>query len=253
MRWTDRQTLNLVLLLLGGALLVVVRDGAYLRYVTASMRWPLVAAGVAVVVLALVDAVRDARSGGGGDTADDGDGHVHAAGPVTWLVALPVLLLLFVAPTPVSPRGADGVLGGSSVSAGGSAPTRGFPPLPPGEAPELGVLDVVRRATLDPGGGIGDRDVTLVATVLRDGGATRLGRVAVTCCAADARLVAVRVTDAASLRRLAPVTDDGWVRAVVRVVPGSAGRETGHVPAVRVVRAEAVDPPENPYDPPRTY
>lgn len=251
MRWTDRQTLNLVLVLLGVALLLVVRDGVYLRYVTASMRWPLVASGVVVLVLALVDAVRDARAGGGGD--DDGDGHVHAAGPLTWLVALPALLLLFVAPTPVSPRGADGVLGGSSVSAAGSAPARGFPPLPPGEAPELGVLDVVRRATLDPGGGIEGRDVTLVATVLRDGGATRLGRVAVTCCAADARLVAVRVTDAASLRRLAPVADDGWVRAVVRVVPGSAGRETGHVPAVRVVRADAVDPPENPYDPPRTY
>ena len=277
----SRQTLNLVLLLLGVALTSIAADGSYRRFVGPAMFWPLVLAGVAVLALAGVDIVRDLRAHTGphaqphvgsrvgatgephvdggarhdrahehGEVHDHDHDHVHCHPALAWGITVPVLLLLFVGPGPISARGADSALSGTTVSAVDGSPGVRFAPLPDGPRPEIGVLELTRRAAFDPANSVVHREVTVVGTVLRDGGSTRIGRVVVTCCAADARLVAVRVLDRDSLRLLASIPYGDWARVVVLVVPGTTTAETDYVPQVRVTGAERIEAPARPYERP---
>ena len=243
----SRPTVNLVLLLSGGALVLVAAGGTYLRYVTPAMRWPVLAAGVVVMLLAVADMVRDMRSAREHARGGDGAGHVHGPRWLPWLFAVPGLVLLFVGPMPITLGGAESALGGTHAAA--TAGRGGLGPLPDGPAPEIGMLELSRRAVSAPAT-LDGRDVTILATLARDGGGTRLGRVVITCCAADATTVTVRVAAPDARRFFAPIPDGAWVRAVVRVVPGTATRETGHVPEVTVRAATAVPAPANPYETP---
>ncbi|MFL0579407.1 TIGR03943 family putative permease subunit [Dietzia sp. 179-F 9C3 NHS] len=247
----SRQASNLTLLLVGLALVLIVARGSYRWYVVPGMRWPLVLTGAVVLLLAVADMVRDVRSGGG---AGRGDHHEHDHGSrwATWLLPVPAILLLFVGPTPVTATGAESALTSTSVgSAREPVRDREFPPLPDGHAPEIGFLELSRRAVTDRNRSLDGRPVTVEGAVLRDDDGVRLGRVVITCCAADAHTVSVRVTDARSLRLLDGTADGQWVRAEIEVVPDSATRDSGYRAAARVIRAAPIPAPEVPYELPR--
>ncbi|MDF2824205.1 MAG: hypothetical protein K0R68_1613, partial [Mycobacterium sp.] len=88
----NRETENMLLLLVGISGVTIVVTGTYTRYVKpALMPWLLVGA-VVVIVLAAAAIVADIRCGG-----EHPDGHEHRS-PVLWLLLVPVLVLIFVTP-----------------------------------------------------------------------------------------------------------------------------------------------------------
>ena len=54
-----RETQNILLVLLGGALLKISFTGTYLRYVKPSHQWLLIAGGAVMILLAAVSIVRE--------------------------------------------------------------------------------------------------------------------------------------------------------------------------------------------------
>jgi uncharacterized repeat protein (TIGR03943 family) len=235
-----RETQHVLLLLLGGALLRIAADDTYLRYVRPSHRWLLLGAGAVMVTLAVVALARDLR----GTRVGDGPDHDHPAAErhAPWLLLLPVLVIALVAPPAL---GADAVVrAGPSGIAVGAADV--FPPLPPGDAPELPVGEFVQRALFDTGGTLTGREVTLVGFAVRRGDAVELARLTISCCAADARPSRIRLDGAGE--RLRGVEPDTWLRIRGTVAPGSGTQAQQYVPAVTVSRVEIVAAPPDPYE-----
>ena len=156
-----RDTQHVLLVLVGGVLIKIVLDGSYLRYVRPWSATPVLAAGVVLVAVALVALVRDLR--GRPPTGDHGHDH-HPdgrAGPAAWLLVLPVLALLLVVP----PALGSGALAGFGARAAPTVATPADEPLPAGEAPALGLLDVVSRTAADPHGPVTEREITVTGFV----------------------------------------------------------------------------------------
>ncbi|MGI9003239.1 MAG: TIGR03943 family putative permease subunit [Pseudonocardia sp.] len=230
-----RETQHVLLVLLGGALLRIAADETYLRYVRPTHRWLLLAAGAAIVALAVVALLRDLR---GTPTAEAHD-HGAAQRYAPWLLLVPVLVIALVAPPAL---GADAV----ARSGTGNAVVRDtdvFAPLPPGPAPELAVAELVQRAAEDSAGSLDGREVTLTGFTVRRGAAVDLARMTIACCAADARANRVRLVG-----DLGEVAPDTWLRVRGTVQPGSATVATGYVPAMTVSTAEVVPAPPDPYE-----
>lgn len=143
----SRDTQHVLLVLVGGVLVKIVLDGSYLRYVRPWSAVPVLAAGVVLVAVALVAIVRDLRGGAAADGHDHGHDHGHDvhAGPAAWMLVLPVLALLLVVP----PALGSAAVGGVGARAAPVTEVTGDP-LPAGDAPTLGLLDVVSRAAADP-------------------------------------------------------------------------------------------------------
>src|SRR5436305_212523 len=132
-----RETQNILLVLLGGALLKIGINGDYLRYVKPSQQPWVLAGGAVMLALGVIAIVRDlvaARAVG------DGHGHHHTARSA-WLLVVPVLAVFLVAPP---------ALGSDSVTrTDARAPAQAtafFPALPPGEVVPLSMTDFVTRA-----------------------------------------------------------------------------------------------------------
>ena len=231
-----RETQNILLVLLGGALLKLSLTGTFLRYVKPSHKWLLVAAGAIMVGLAVVSIVRDllgARQ----------EGHHHSS-LSAWLLLLPVLAVFLVAPPAL---GADSVqrAGNSNrASAGAEDGTELFPPLPAGDVISLPLSDFSARAAWDRGQSLNDRAIKLTGFVVHDGSSVYVARLAIACCAADAFPVKVRLDNAA----LGMLPNDAWVEAVVTVVPGSATRANEFVPSATVGDVHEIQQPEDPYE-----
>lgn len=238
-----RETQNILLVLLGGALLKISFTGTYLRYVKPAHQWLLITAGVVMVGLALVAIARDlagARKATPGVLGHDAE-HGHSTRSA-WLLILPVLAVFLVAPPAL---GSDSVQRASSASL--TAPEEGtavFPPLPPGEVVELSLGDFTARAAWDQDRSVQGRQVRLTGFTVQDGGVTYLARMSIGCCAADAFPVKVRL-DGQDLSGLA---NDTWVRIVGMVQPGSATMANNHVSTVSVTSAEEIPQPEDPYE-----
>src|SRR3981081_1920178 len=113
-----RETANVLLVLLGGALLKIALNGSYLRYVKPTVFPWLVTSGVVILLLAAFAIVRDAVAWSGTPrvqqdvTGQHGDDHQPRS---PWLLVLPVLAIFLVAPPAL---GADTVTraGGRSVA-----------------------------------------------------------------------------------------------------------------------------------------
>jgi uncharacterized repeat protein (TIGR03943 family) len=167
------------------------------------------------------------------------------------MLVLPVLALLLVVPP---------ALGSAAVAGIGAraAPVAAVAddPLPPGDAPALGLLDVVSRAAADPYGPVTTRDVTLTGFLVparapAADGAVDLARLVITCCAADASTVRVRLADPQGLLRdTGPGGPEGdrWVLVRGRVVAGTGGASDGHVPTLSVTSWSPVATPEPVYE-----
>ena len=136
-----RELHALILTLVGGTLLKLAFTGDYARYVKPGVRPLLVAA--AVVVLAIAAATlrrRDRR-----DHADgDGHAHRHSRFDVAWLLLLPMLVLLLLAPPALGSFSAA-----RSGTALGAAPASDQPPLPEGDPVRLSMMDYASRAVYE--------------------------------------------------------------------------------------------------------
>lgn len=236
-----RETQNVLLVLLGGALLKLGLDGGYLRYVKPSQQPWILAGGAVMTGLALVAIVRDVLRRAAVDT-HGAAGHHHPARSA-WLLVLPVLAVFLIAPP---------ALGSDSVNRTGTrAPdtqaTASFPPLPPGDVVPLSMTDFVTRAGWDGTGSLNGRTVALTGFVTHHGASVLLARMVIACCAADAFPMTVHLTGDA-VTTVTTYPDDTWLAVTGRVVPGTATRETNYTADLVVTSVRAVPAPPDPYE-----
>lgn len=230
-----QETQNVLLVLLGGALLKIAWNGSYLHYVKPSLLPFLVSAGVVILALGLIAIVRDARAVAGRADHDD-----HA-GRSPWLLLLPVLAIFLVAPPAL---GADAVSRSAAVAPRRSAVN--FQPLPARPAPALRMSDFVTRAVWDDAGSLNGRQVRLLGFVVHgDHGVTYLARLVMACCAADATPVKVRLEGRSGL---AALPQDTWFEVRGQLVPGSARSGSGFTPTFTVSDLHPVPAPVEPYE-----
>ena len=234
---------NALLVFVGGVLVLIVADGTYTHYVRPAAAPLVLAAGLVIVALALTDVVRDLR---GRPDAVPHDHHhpQERSSRVAWLLLLPVLTVLLVAPPALGSDAVD-LAGGRTAP---TAPTAPDAALPPGDAPALAVVDFVSRTAAaaspspspGPASALATRDVTLTGFVVpaRAGSGSDLARLVISCCAADASPVRVHLQ---GVPAAGTGGGDRWMRVRARWVAGTGGATDGFVPTVRVV--DAVDVP----------
>ena len=236
-----RETENVLLVLLGGALCKIAWNGSYLRYVKPSLLPFLVCAGLVILTLGLISIARDVRAGRGAPAYPELGQHDHA-GRSPWLLLLPVLAIFLVAPP---------ALGADTVSRSAPVPTRQrstthYPPLPAGAAPVLWISDFVTRAVWDGAGSLNGRQVRLAGFIVHGaGGSTYLGRLVMRCCAADVTPVTVRLE---GRRGLSELPQDSWFEVRGQVVPGSARSRTRFTPTLTVSDLHPIPVPSEPYE-----
>ncbi|SDJ41443.1 TIGR03943 family protein [Lentzea albidocapillata subsp. violacea] len=213
----NRAAAIVILLLLAGATTRTLVTGQYVSYVKAGL-WPLLV--ISVVLLALFATAK---------------GHQPK---VAWLLVLPVLALLVVAPKS---------LGSYAAVNAGTVLTESdeYPPLPDGDPVEVKIFDYASRAVFDEGRTLRDRRVRLVGfTSTGPNGERLLVRMILTCCAADGRPVKI------GMRNAEPLPDDTWIEVVGSYVDETAedGVNGGKIPFVDVEDAIRVAQPERPYE-----
>lgn len=241
-----RETQNVLLVLLGGALCKIAWNGDYLRYVKPSLLPFLVCAAVVILALGVISIGRDVRAGrsehGHHEFGYHEFGHHDHVGRSPWLLMLPVLAIFLVAPPAL---GADTV----SRSARAVAPQRSafhYPPLPAGPAPALPMSEFVTRAVWDDAGSLNGRQVRLAGFIVHGaGGATYLSRLVMSCCAADVTPVTVRLESRTALWAL---PQDSWFQVRGQVVPGSARSGTHFTPTLTVSDLQPIRAPSEPYE-----
>ncbi|MEV6275983.1 TIGR03943 family protein [Nocardia sp. NPDC051832] len=236
-----REAQNLLLLLIGAAVLMITLDGTYLNYVKPGLFPFLLVSGVIILALALIAIARDIR--GGRATP----GHDHGAGRAQWLLLIPVFALLLIAPPALGAGAAETTapVRVATDSPGGQAKSWPFPPLPAEPAPALSISELVTRATLDSLRSLDGRTVLIRGFILRAERAngTDLARVAITCCVADARYVRVHLTGIPD-----EFAEDTWLELRGRVEPGSAQRDPDLTPTFVVAEYQPIERPEHPYE-----
>ncbi|HEU4422372.1 MAG TPA: TIGR03943 family protein, partial [Pilimelia sp.] len=200
----NRQAQAVVLLLLGGAVLRATATDMHLRYVKEGLTPFLVAAAVVLLVagvMTLIHDLRPPRAAARGQAKgepdhgpahdQDGHGHDHGGGHheprVGWLLILPVLGLLLVAPPAL---GSDAA--GRTGTALSSQRISAYPPLPQGDPAKITVLDYASRAYFDKGVSLQGRTVELTGFVAKGPEDDQvLARIILSCCAADGRPIKV--------------------------------------------------------------
>ncbi|MEU4245191.1 TIGR03943 family protein [Actinoplanes sp. NPDC026619] len=215
----SRLTQAVVLFLFGGAILRASLTDLYLRYVKEGLRPFLIAAGILLVATAVMTLWQSLRAGdapeGGiaseaGEAAESHDdhGHDHAHEPrVGWLLILPVLGLLLVAPPALGSfaAGKSGSVSAAPVS------DSDYPPLPAGDPASLSLLDYASRALFDDGKSLAGRSLRMTGFVTpAPDGSPMLARIVLTCCAADGRPIKVGLAGQA----LPAVPPNTWVEVI---------------------------------------
>ncbi|MFD0434673.1 TIGR03943 family putative permease subunit [Streptomyces chartreusis] len=166
--------------------------------------------------------------------------HVHPEPRISWLLVLPLLALILVAPP---------ALGSYSATRTGTALQEplAYPALPAADPLPLDVVDYAGRAVYDHGRTLHDRRIQLTGFLALDrDGTPYLVRMALNCCAADAQPVKVALTG-----QVPPVLQpDTWLR----VTGTYTARRTkdpvngGPIPFIEVTEAKPVAEPTDPYD-----
>ena len=241
----NRQAQSVVLLLVGGAVLRASLTDLYLRYVKQGLRPFLIAAGVLLVATAVATLWFELRRSGGSSAheheLDDGHGHAVGGPKVAWLLILPVLGLLLVAPP---------ALGSYAANRAGTAlqqSSEDFAPLPPGDPVRISVLDYASRAVFDQGKSLGERRLQLSGFLIAGpDGAWYLTRMILSCCAADARPIKVALSGQLPDGLVA----DGWLRItgtyVAKSVKDTVNGE--RIPYIEVIEAESIPAPAEQYE-----
>ena len=236
----NRQAQAVVLLLVGGAVLRASLTDLYLRYVKQGLRPFLIAAGILLVASAIATLWYELRKPEE-EEHDDGHGHAHGGPKVAWLLILPVLGLLLVAPP---------ALGSYAANRSGTAlqqTDEDFAPLPAGDPVKITVLDYASRAVFDQGKSLANRHVQLSGFLTAgDGGTWYLTRMILSCCAADARPIKV----ALSGQLPDGLTADGWLRVTGTYVAKTAKDPVNgeRIPYLDVSEAEVIAAPSEQYE-----
>lgn len=299
----NKETQSIVVALLGGLLISITLSGRFTSYVRPSFAALLLIGGgilVVVGVLSLVLAIRAdmkaeqapkaaaslaAAPGGPGAGTDDGvpvdaHGHDHSVSKAPWLILLPVLVLLLVAPPALGAdavarnAGSQGLAGydvveqapaggkdgaggdtegykfndgsGSATDSTGSRRTMHFPPLEGGTDPPITIKDLVLRALYDADNSVQDKALTVTGFIAPAGDGYTSGytiaRMVISCCAADANPMQLHIAGDP------PLPPDTWVTAVVTVVPDTATLDNGYVPTVTVALLNTTNQPDDPYE-----
>jgi uncharacterized repeat protein (TIGR03943 family) len=234
-----RETENTILLLVGLSVALIVATGVFTRYVKPTLLPWLVLTAALLIGLALMGMVSDIRREKADHDADDG--HSHRGG-VVWLLAVPIVVLIFVTPPVLRPQAATG----SVANVSSDALREAFPPLPPGRAPEVSLPEVVMRAANDSSGSLTNRLISATGFVLNEPGGIDLARIVIICCAADAQLARIHLRDhdgASSLH----FPDNTWLRVEGVVTPAERQPHTPPIPTLRAVSVTPVATPANPY------
>jgi uncharacterized repeat protein (TIGR03943 family) len=205
-----KRHVQVVLLVLSGLALLhaALFTDLYLRYVKEGLRPYLIASGALLLLLGVAEAWSSRRPNEGGEhgerpehgyqDSEEGDGgvHDHAAVPrVAWLLFLPALSLLLYAPP------ALGAYTASRESPKAVTEREHFDPLPAASPVPLTLTDFIGRVQQDHARDIRGRSVLLTGFVTPDkrGDGWYLTRIMISCCAADAQSVKVRVYGAQAL------------------------------------------------------
>ena len=237
----NRHVGGVLLGLLGAAVLRIAGTDLYLNYVKASMRPWLLLTGAVLLALGIWSLVDVVRSAAADRPADDDDGHGHAGLPRTaWLLLLPVLAVVLVAPPALGSYAAE-----RETSTTLAPPQQSdLPPIPPGDPSVLALSDFAVRAVWDDGRTLAGKPVELTGFAsAAPGGGWYLTRLALTCCAADATATKVTVVDAP----FAPPPNT-WVTVVGEWTPGGGTQSVTAVPRVRATSMKAVPQPTYPYE-----
>ncbi|MEV6825522.1 TIGR03943 family protein [Amycolatopsis sp. NPDC051102] len=234
-----RETQNVLLILLGGALVKIAVNGDYLRYVKPAQQPWIIAGGAVMVLLGAVAIVRDLVAA---RASHDHDGHSHSARPA-WLLLVPVLAVFLVAPPAL---GADSVIRTEArvPASAAAANAAAFPPLPAGTVVPLSVNEFVSRAGWDAAGTLNGRTVSLTGFVVHTEGRTLLARLVISCCAADAFPVTVRLRGGEADH----LASDAWIQVTGQVVPGTATKATSYTPDFTPASLTTVPTPKDPYE-----
>jgi uncharacterized repeat protein (TIGR03943 family) len=235
----SRDTENSLLLLVGLSVGIIAVTGTYTRYVKPGQLPWLLAAAVFIIALAASAIIRDFRH-------DKGDrqptGHTHRSA-VVWLVALPIVVLGFITPPPIGPRAVNT----TTVTEVSTDVLRyPFPPLPAERAPRFSLPELLTRVNLDTAGTLDGRTITVIGFTLKEPDHVDLGVVHIICCAADARLLRIRLTGPASAQA-AEQPDQTWLSAegiVRKETSDGVGRPR---PVLEVSNVVPIPPPANPY------
>ncbi|WP_432030201.1 TIGR03943 family putative permease subunit [Streptomyces sp. 1222.5] len=235
----NRQSQAAVLFLLGAALLHAGTTDLYLRYVKAGLRPMLLASGAVLIAAALATALYERRRGRPAGARPPA-AHAHPEPRVSWLLLLPLLALILVAPP---------ALGSYSALRSGTALQKpyAYGRLPAADPAPLSVVDYASRAAYDHGRSLHGRPVRVTGFLALDrSGAPYLVRMALNCCAADAQPVKIALTGA-----LPPVLrPDAWLEVTGTYTPRLARDpvNNGPVPYLKVTSAKPVPVPPDPYD-----
>jgi uncharacterized repeat protein (TIGR03943 family) len=245
----NRQAQAVVMLLLGGTVVKASVTDMYLRYVKEGLRPFLIAAGLLLIATAVMTLWHDLRPSAARSVAptepaehDDGHGHAHHEPRVGWLLILPVVGLLLVAPP---------ALGSYAAQQAGSVLTTqnadsDYPPLPPGDPAPVGLLDYASRAVFDDGKSLTGRTVQLTGFITTgDDGQPMLARIILSCCAADGRPIKIGLIGNAPTG----VPSDSWVQIVGTYTPKRAHDPVNDapVPYIDVTTWQEITAPKQQY------
>jgi uncharacterized repeat protein (TIGR03943 family) len=241
----SRETENAILLLVGISVAVIAVSGAFTRYVKPGLLPWLIASAALLILLALVAIIGDVRRGGPrahDETGDHSEAHSHRGG-IVWLLVVPILVLIFVTPPALRPSAAAPSV--TTVSNNDVIFKQAFPPLPPGEAPELSLPEVLMREFHDSAGSLTNRPITMIGFVLNEKQGVDLGRIVIICCAADAQLARIHLGGPA-VAQAAGLPDNTWLRVEGKVTPPPPN--SARIPTLQATTVTRIDAPANPYD-----
>jgi uncharacterized repeat protein (TIGR03943 family) len=177
----NRAAQSVILFLFGGAILRASLTDTYLRYVKEGLRPFLIVAGALLVAAAVMTIWYELR---GRDEAHDS----HHEPQVGWLLILPVIGLLLVAPPALGSYAA----GQSGTVLSAQSAESFYPPLPPGDPVRIGLVEYATRAVYDEARGMPGRTFELTGFLSAGpGGSPMLTRMVLSCCAADGRPIKI--------------------------------------------------------------
>ncbi len=235
----NRQAQAVIMLLFGGAVLKASLTDMYLRYVKEGLRPFLIAAGLLLVTAAIMTLWYDLRA----RPAQHDDEHGHHEPKVGWLLILPVLGLLLVAPPALGSYAAGQA--GTVLSAQTS--DSDYPALPPGDPVDVSLLDYASRAVFDDGKSLTGRTMRLTGFVTPGpDGQPMLARMVLSCCAADGRPIKVGLTGDTPNT----VPADTWVQVdgVYTARTAEDAVNQAAVPYFEVTSWREITPPKQQYE-----
>ncbi|MCC9707232.1 TIGR03943 family protein [Streptomyces sp. MNU76] len=242
----NRQAQTVVLFLTGGALLHAGFTDLYLRYVKAGLRPLLIGAGIVLIAAAVATLWYERRARRQGPQANEPhtqgtEPHAHREPRVSWLLVLPLLALVLVAPP---------AAGSYTAMRTGTALQEqpwGYPTLPADGTLRLSVADYAGRAVYDKGRALAGRTLKVTGFLaFDDSGRPYLVRMALNCCAADAQPVKIALTGELP----AVLQPDTWIEVTGTYTPKRTEDPLNGtaVPYLQVTTTKPVKAPQDPYD-----